>query len=246
MKMQNIRNSLFGLLMIGLLAGMSQDALAQRPAASAEGRSDAKRPARAMINKEKAEKQSSRQRVRKERTSKSAQAQARYSRNEKRKRHYQDSNRCRKSYKRNKSHAYKQRNRNNHFPIKKRWQRGHYRRAAWVDYHRPGYRYPRIGMHVSVLPFGHISLAIGNLRFYAYRGVYYRYDPALRVYVVVNKPRIETWQTSAIWDRIILMDGSTVEGVYRYSENDMVFFEIGDALLEIPMSEIKVMYLSEN
>jgi len=114
-----------------------------------------------------------------------------------------------------------------------------------VDYHRPGYRYPRIGMHVSVLPFGHISFVIGHLRFYAYRGVYYRYDPALRIYFVVNKPMIETGYTSATWDRIILMDGSTIEGVYRYSDNDVVFFEVADAQLEIPMSEIRVMYLSE-
>jgi hypothetical protein len=115
-----------------------------------------------------------------------------------------------------------------------------------VDYHRPGYRYPRIGMHVSVLPHGYISFVLGNLRFYAYGGVYYRYDPAIRAYIVVNKPLIETGYISATWDRIVLMDGSTVEGVYRYSDNDVVFFEVGDALLEIPMSEIKVLYLSEN
>jgi hypothetical protein len=114
-----------------------------------------------------------------------------------------------------------------------------------VDYRRPGYRYPRLGMHVSVLPFGHISLVIGNHRFYTYRGTYYRYDPALRVYIVVNKPIIETRYTSATWDRIVLMDGSTIEGVYRYTDNDIVFFEVGNALLEIPVSEIDVLYLSE-
>ena len=41
------------------------------------------------------------------------------------------------------------------------------------------------------------------------------------------------------------MDGSTIEGVYLYSNNDMVFFEVGDALLEIPLREIKVLSFSE-
>jgi hypothetical protein len=99
-------------------------------------------------------------------------------------------------------------------------------------------------MHVSILPRGYFSLQIGNFRFYAYRGVYYRYDPALRVYVVVHKPRIETWYTAATWDTVTLVDGSTIEGVYRYTENDIVFFEVGDALLEIPMSEIRLLSLA--
>jgi hypothetical protein len=99
-------------------------------------------------------------------------------------------------------------------------------------------------MHVSLLPAGFISFRIGHFRFYAYRGVYYRYDPALRVYVVVHKPRIETWYTASIWDTVTLVDGSTIEGVYLYTENNIVFFEVGDALLEIPISEVKILSLA--
>lgn len=239
--MQKIKNSLVGLLVIGLLAGMGDDALAQRTAA----RGEAKRPERTKTEKGKTAKQSSRQTVRKDRKAKSVQTEARYSRNENRGKQYRDAKRDRKSYKREKNQAYRQQGWKHHFPVKRTWNRGHYGRAAWLDYRRPGYRYPRIGLHVSVLPYGHIAFAIGNLRFYTYGGVYYRYDPALRVYVVVNKPMIETRYTSANWDRIIMMDSSTIEGVYHYSDNDKVFFEVGNALLEIPMSEIKVLYLSE-
>lgn len=241
MEMLKIRNTLFGLMMVGLLAGLAQDALAQHTGAHR----DSKHPARPMVKKEKIVKKSPGQTVRKSRTLKSVRAKTTYSRNENRKKQYRDSNRDHKSYKRDINHAYKQRDRKRHIPAKKRWYRGPHHRPAWVDYHRPGYRYPKIGLHVSVLPYGHISFVIGKFRFYACRGVYYRYDPALRVYIVVNKPRIETGYTSSTWDRIILMDGSTIEGVYRYTDNDKVFFEVGDALLEIPMSEIKVMSLSE-
>lgn len=245
MEMQKIRNTLFGLLIVGLLVGMAQDALAQRTVTRSERRSDAKRPARTTIKKDKIVKQSPKQTVRKSRTTKSVRAKATYSRNENRKKQYRDSKKDRKSFERDRNHAYKHQDNKHHNHTKKTWHSGHYRKPTWVDYHRPGYRYPKIGMYVSVLPYGHISFVIGKLRFYVHRGVYYRYDPALRVYIVVNKPRIETWYTSATWDRIILMDGSTIEGVYRYSDNDMVFFEVGDALLEIPMSEIKILSLSE-
>jgi hypothetical protein len=95
-----------------------------------------------------------------------------------------------------------------------------------------------------MLPNGYFSIKINKIRFYAYRGVYYCYDPALRVYVVVNKPRIEFPYTSTTWDMITLVDGSTIEGVYLYTDNDIVFFEVGDALLEIPMNEIKILTLS--
>jgi hypothetical protein len=291
MEMQKIRNTLFGLLIIGLLVVTAQDALAQRRVARSEQRSDAKRPARTMVKKDKAVKQSGKQTVRKNRASRTNRPKATYSKKENRISHYRDSKKVRKdrtprsvrpketyskhknrrkdyrdsrrdnkSYNRDRKHTYKHRDSRRHYPAKKRWHwgknryypnkkswhRGYYRRPAWVDYYRPGYRYPRIGMHISVLPRGFISFRIGNFRFYTYRGVYYRYNPALRVYVVVNKPRIETWHTSATWDRITLVDGSTIEGIYHYTENDIVVFEVGDALLEIPMSEIKIMYLSEH
>jgi len=245
MERQKTRNTLFGLLIIGLLAVTAQDALAQRPVANGERRNDAKRPARTMIKKDKMVKESPRQTVRKKHKSKPVRAERAYSKNDNRRKHYRNSKRDRRSYKGNRTHAYKVRDRRQHFPVKRAWYSGHNRRPSWVDYHRPGYRYPKVGMHVSVLPHGYISLAIGNLRFYARGGVYYRYDPMRRVYFVVTKPRFETRYTSATWDRIVLMDGSTIEGVYNYSDNDIVFFDVGDAQLEIPMSEIKVLYLSQ-
>lgn len=241
MEMQKIKNALFGLMIVGLLAAMARDALAQHRVTPG----DAKRPARTTIKKDKIVKQSPRPAIRKDRTAKSVHAKATHTGNENRKKQYRDSKKDHKSYQRDINHAYKQRDRKHYITAKKIWHRGPYRKSVWVDYYRRGYRYPKIGLRVSVLPYGYISFVIGKFRFYACRGVYYRYDPALRVYIVVNKPTIETRYTSATWDRIILMDGSTIEGVYRYTDNDIVFFEVGDAQLEIPMSEIKVMSLSD-
>jgi len=246
MDMQKIRTTLFRLLIILLLAGMAQDAPAQRTVLRRGQSSDQKRSAPTTLKRDKIVKQSAKKTVRKNRETKSVRTKATYSKKENRKKDQRDFKKDDKSNRRDKDHAYKDRHKNRPYPTKKTWNRRHYRKPAWVDYHRPGYRYPRIGMHVSVLPHGFFSLHIGNFRFYAYRGVYYRYDPALRVYVVVNKPRIEILYTAASWDRITLVDGSTIEGVYRYTDNDIVIFEVGDALLEIPMSEIRILSLSEN
>jgi hypothetical protein len=246
MDKHKIKTSLFGLLIILLLAGMVQDAAAQRTVLRRGQDSDQKRSAPATLKRDKIVKQSAKKTVRKNRETTSVRTKAAYSKNENRKKDQRDFKDDYKSDKRDQKHAYKQQNTKSHSPTKKTWNRRYYRKPAWVDYHRPGYRYPRIGMHVSVLPHGFFSLQIGNFRFYTYRGVYYRYDPLLRVYVVVNKPRIEILYTAAAWDRITLVDGSTIEGVYRYTDNDMVVFEVGDALLEIPMSEIRILSLSEN
>jgi len=199
-----------------------------------------------MLKKDKTVKKSGKETVRKNRPTKSVRTKATYSENENRKKDKRDFKAEGRSNKSDKRHDYLQRRPEREYQAHKTWNRGYYRKPAWVDYHRPGFRYPRIGMHVSVLPHGFFSLQIGNFRFYTYRGVYYRYDPLLRVYVVVNKPSIETWYTASTWDRITLLDGSTIEGIYRYTDNDMVIFEVGDALLEIPMSEIRILALSEN
>lgn len=240
MEKLKIRNNLFGLLMIGLLAGTAQEVFAQRAVAGNE----VKRPVRT-VKKEKVVKKSPRQPLRKSHTSKPVRAREAYQRKNNPKKPNRDYKKGGKSYSRNRNHAYKHRDKRRHIPTQRIRHHGPHHRPAWVDYHRRGYRYPRIGMHVSVLPFGHFSFVIGKLRFYTYRGIYYRYEPARRVYIVVNKPIIETRYTSATWDKIILMDGSTIEGVYHYSDNDTAFFEVGNAMLEIPMSEIKVLYLAE-
>ena len=245
MERQKIRTTLFRLLIIILLAGMAQDTLAQRTVLRSGQRNDQKRSAPTTLKRDKIVKQSGKKTVRKNRKTKSVRTKATYSKNENRKKDQRDFKKDYKSNKRDEKHANKQRSTKRHYPTKKTWNSRYYRKPAWVEYYRPGYRYPRIGMHVSVLPHGFFSFLIGKFRFYAYRGVYYSWDPALRVYVVVNKPWIETRYTSATWDSIILVDGSTIEGIYRYTENDIVFFEVGDALLEIPMSEIKLLSLAE-
>jgi len=246
MDKQKIRTTLFGFLIIILLAGMTQDALAQRTVLRRGQNNDQKSSAPATLKREKTVKPSGKETVRKNRPAKSVRNKAAYSENKNRKKEGRDFKTDDRSNKSDKMHAYQQRSTKRDYTAHKTWNRGYYRKPAWVDYHRRGFRYPRIGMHVSVLPHGFFSIQIGNFRFYTYRGVYYRFDPLLRVYVVVNKPGIQTWYTSSTWDRVTLLDGSTIEGVYRYTDNEMVIFEVGDALLEIPMSEIRILALSEN
>lgn len=245
MDTHTIRNTVFGMLIFALLAGTAQDATAQRPAKRGERHIDKKRTEQTAVRRDRIKKQADRQTVRKDRASKPARSKANYTKPKNRKQDYREYDRKRKSYTPDRGQSYKNRYYKRHHPSRKTWHRKGYRRPVWSDYRRPGYYYPRIGMHVSLLPRGYFSFRIGNLRFYSYQGVYYRYNPALRVYVVVNKPPIKTTYTSATWDRITLMDGSTIEGVYLYTENDIVMFEVGDALLEIPVSEIRILAFSD-
>jgi len=259
MEKHHFKNILMGLLTIVLLAGPAETVFAQRNKLQSQRRSDSKPVSRTIVKEKKHIKSksntSARKGVRKNSTKheksytkkKTNKSNKNYSKNDNhsRKKDYRDSRKTRKSYTRDKNHAYKHNRPNRHYSNKKTWYRDHYRKPSWVDYRPHRYHYPRIGLHVSALPHGYISFRIGKLRFYSYHGVYYRYDPVMRVYVVINKPRIETWYTSTQWDRITLMDGSTIEGVYRYGDNEKVLFEVGDAMLEIPMSEIKVLTFSE-
>jgi hypothetical protein len=245
MESHTIRNTFFGLLIFALLAGTAQEAMAQRPAKRGERHIDKKRSEQTAVRTDRIKKPADRQTVRNDRSSKPARSTANYAKPKNRKQDYREYNRKRKSYIPDRGHTYKDRYNKRHHPSKKTWHRNDYRKPMWSDYRRPGFYYPRIGMRVSLLPRGYFSFRIGNLRFYSYRGVYYRYNPALRVYVVVNKPHIETRYTYANWDRITLMDGSTIEGVYLYTENDIVMFEVGDALLEIPVSEIRILAFSD-
>ena len=121
----------------------------------------------------------------------------------------------------------------------------HYRKPFWLDYHKRYNHYPKIGARFSLLPRGYISFRIGRFQFFAYHGIYYRYDPVYRVYVVVEKPEIKSNYTSTKWDRVTLMDGSTIEGVYLSGDNENINFEVGDAILEIPKSEIKDLAFSQ-
>ena len=98
MELKKIRNTFFGLLIIGLLAGIAQDALAQRTIGRSERRSDEKRPARTMVKKDKITKRSGKQIVRKDHASRSVRSKAIYSKKQNRKNNYRDSQKVRKNY----------------------------------------------------------------------------------------------------------------------------------------------------
>ncbi|MEJ2544271.1 MAG: hypothetical protein P8Y99_09405 [Calditrichaceae bacterium] len=128
---------------------------------------------------------------------------------------------------------------------KKPYSHKHYRKPSWVNHYKRYHSHHKIGSRFSFLPYGYISFRIGNFRFFAYQGTYYRYDPVYRTYVVIEKPVITSNYTSTKWDRITLIDGSTIEGIYISGNSETIIFEVGDALLEIPASEIQVLAFSQ-
>lgn len=121
----------------------------------------------------------------------------------------------------------------------KNWYKKKYRKPSWVDFHDRWFHYPKIGSWIRVLPTGFISFRINDYRYFYYRGAYYEYDPVFNVYIVIRKPDIRITYTSIKWDRITLVDGSVIEGAYLYGDNEVVVFEVGNAELEIPQGEIK-------
>jgi hypothetical protein len=275
MNTQHIRNTLFAMLTIALLAGSAQDGYAQRTRLNSERRNSDQRVARTTVKKDKAVKKDIKKSNTKVQSKRTNRNQSTYRKNEhikrnqnlkkqqqNQKKEYRRSNKdqTKSTYRTNEHTKHNQNLKKQQSSPKKEYWRSnkirthfdrrpqynfHYRKPSWTDFHSHGFYYPRIGARFSFLPHGHISFRIGDFRFYSYHGVYYRYDPVIRSYIVIEKPPIKTVYQSTKWDRITLMDGSTIEGVYIGGDDETVQFEVGDAILEIPMSEIKVLSFSQ-
>jgi hypothetical protein len=253
MNILNIKNSFYWILTLVLLSGPAHDVFAQRTRAASGHRSSEKRITHKKVEKKKDVRRDLKKNVEKNIrhfVNKNIMKNVHRDRNKDLRKNPQ-----RKDSGKNVSHrihknrtfnkGYKQSTLKNRFYNRKSFGRKHYRKPSWLDYHKRYHNYPRIGTHFSYLPRGYISFRIGSFRFFAYQGAYYRYDPTYRSYVVIEKPVIESTYTSTVWDRITLVDGSTIEGVYISGDMDKVVFEVGDALLEIPRSEIKVLAFAQ-
>jgi hypothetical protein len=102
---------------------------------------------------------------------------------------------------------------------------------------------PHIGARSRMLPPGYMTIYAGGLPYFYYFGTYYRYYPDEYIYVVVEKPREISQQDSAKadstgFDKVTLVDGSTLEGIYLGGTMTTVQLQIGGEVHEIDISEI--------
>ena len=224
-----IKNSFYWILTLVLLTGPAHEVFAQKTRIPSDRRSSEKKVTRKTVEKKKDVRRDQKKNLEKNKQRKDTRENQSY--------RIQENRTHKKGYGRSwlKSRFYN----------KKSFGSKHFRKPSWVDYLTRPHYYPKIGTRFSFLPHGYISFRIGSYWFFAYQGTYYRYDPVYRTYVVIEKPVIKSNYTSTKWDRITLMDGSTIEGAYLSGDSEKVVFEVGNAILEIPNSEIQVLSFSQ-
>jgi len=93
-----------------------------------------------------------------------------------------------------------------------------------------------IGARVRVLPPGYITLQIGGGTFFSFYGTYYRFDPRLREYVVVEPPPGVTPPQDL--DRLNLANGSVVEGTYLGGTQSTVQMNVDGKVQEFAVDQI--------
>ena len=224
-----IKNSFYWILTLVLLAGPAHEVFAQKTRVHSDRRSSEKKVTRKTDEKKKNVRRDLKKNLEKNKQRKDTRKNPSY--------RIKENRTYKKGYGRSKLKS--------RFHNKKSFGSKHFRKPSWVDYHTRRHYYPKIGTRFSFLPHGYISFRIGSYRFFVYKGTYYRYDPVYRTYVVIEKPVIKSNYTSTKWDRITLTDGSTIEGAYISGDNEKVFFEVGNDILEIPKSEIQVLSFSQ-
>jgi len=118
---------------------------------------------------------------------------------------------------------------------------------------------PPLGMRVTQLPPGAVIVYYGDIPYYYYYGVFYLYDPFFEAYVIVEKPSNVIYSDSdetvvvvvsdeelseAVdfptpgFDRLVLIDGSSVEGTYLGGTATSIMMQVGGDTLNIAISKI--------
>ena len=248
MNAKQINSLIFKLMILMFLAGTVQDAFSQRVRIDPGKRNGNKKPQvqkveRKEKNNRREHKKFSTEKQRRKKNNQDQSFSRRRDGNSKKKFRNKNGNykNHKKSYERQKHYKKPWRGSTNPYSYKSpKWYKKNYRKPSWMNFHHRNYHYPRIGSWVNMLPRGFISFRINDYRYFYYRGVYYEYDPVFNVYIVIRKPDIRATYTSLKWDRITLLDGSVIEGVYLHGDSEVVVFEVGNAELEIPQSEIKL------
>ena len=106
-----------------------------------------------------------------------------------------------------------------------------------------GYRLVRapIGAHISVLPYGHRIFVHGGVTFYIHLGTFFRFDPIVHTYVVVEPPADAYYK-----DILYLRDGEIMEGHLLRNDGDTVDFLMDGEIYEIPLYEVEAIEFGED
>lgn len=107
-----------------------------------------------------------------------------------------------------------------------------------------------IGFHVPRLPYGVNLVYVNGRTYYYYYDTYYAYDCGSNVYIVVDPPQgvdenedgdpdeVSANLPTPGYDRIILIGGSSVEGVFLGGDSQTVDLGVGSDTLHINLTEV--------
>lgn len=115
--------------------------------------------------------------------------------------------------------------------------------GLFYGYFGNGYRLVRapIGAHISVLPYGHRTFVHGGVTFYIHLGTFFRFDPMVHTYVVVEPPADAYYM-----DILYLRDGEIMEGHLLKNDGDTVDFLMDGEIYEIPLYEVEAIEFGED
>jgi hypothetical protein len=95
-----------------------------------------------------------------------------------------------------------------------------------------------IGARIKVLPEGFSSVTIGGAPFFLYYGTYYKYDPVEKVYVVANPPAPDASHAPPALDRLDLVDGTSVDGIFIGGTKNTIQFQTNGDVQEYPIEQV--------
>lgn len=124
---------------------------------------------------------------------------------------------------------------------------------------------PPVGLHVTILPDGAILVYYDSYHYYYYYGGFYWYDPTYSYYIVVDPPSEVVYtdpseseeyavteeelmdqldKRTPGFDRLVLIDGSLVEGHYLGGSAEFLMMEIAGDTLNIPLAKVLTIELA--
>jgi|GEM_PF-4148313 len=106
---------------------------------------------------------------------------------------------------------------------------GGFRNPGWGFRPGPdfGFRF-MIGDRYPFLPAGCRFFYIDDFPYWYWDGIYFTYLPYERVYVVVDAPqKVKTARNDCQWDKLVLTDGTTLEGIFLGGTDETIKFQVG-------------------
>jgi hypothetical protein len=101
-----------------------------------------------------------------------------------------------------------------------------------------------IGARINALPVGYITVYYHGRPYFHYYGTYYAYDDTINEYVVVEAPEEAEAFEETGFDKITLIDGSSLEGIYVGGTQSIIQFDVAGQIMEFPVEEVVSIYFS--